>query len=137
VSIYSIFILYAGAVMSRESSIGIATGYGLGVRGSIPGRGNNFLFSTASRPAPRPTKPIKCVPRAPSLGVERPGCKADLSLPSSAEVNNGGAIPALKSKARKKAARSIQQAKPDDENQLAACFISPEDGGNMFLRNIA
>jgi hypothetical protein len=38
-------------------SVGIATGYGLDVRGSIPGSGNICLFSTASSPALRRTQP--------------------------------------------------------------------------------
>jgi hypothetical protein len=36
---------------SRDSSVGIATGYGLDCRVSIPGRGKIFVFSTASRQA--------------------------------------------------------------------------------------
>jgi hypothetical protein len=48
-----------------------------------------FLFSTASRPALGPTQPtIQWVPGAISLGVKRPGCEADHSPPSSAEVKN-------------------------------------------------
>jgi hypothetical protein len=35
----------------RNSSVGVATGYGLEDRGSIPGRGKRF-FSTAKRPDP-------------------------------------------------------------------------------------
>jgi hypothetical protein len=34
---------------SRDSSVGIAIGYGLDGRGSIPGEGNRFFFS-AQRP---------------------------------------------------------------------------------------
>jgi hypothetical protein len=45
-----------------------------------------FLFATASGPALGPTQPpIKWVPWA-LLGVKRPGCEADHSPPSSAEV---------------------------------------------------
>jgi hypothetical protein len=52
-----------------------------------------FLFSTASIPALGPTQPpIQWVLRAVSLGVKRPGREANHSLPSSAEVKNGGAI---------------------------------------------
>jgi hypothetical protein len=40
---------------SREISVGIATGYGLESRGSIPGKGVVLLYSTAARPALRPT----------------------------------------------------------------------------------
>jgi hypothetical protein len=47
----------------------------------------NFLFTTASRPALRPTQPpIQWVLGALSLGVKRPGRKSDHSPPSSAEV---------------------------------------------------
>jgi hypothetical protein len=34
---------------TRDSSVGIATGYGLDSRSSIPGTGTHFLFSTASK----------------------------------------------------------------------------------------
>jgi hypothetical protein len=46
-------------------------------------RVQNFLFSSSSRPALGPTQPpIQWV-----LGVKRPGCEANHSLPASAEVN--------------------------------------------------
>jgi hypothetical protein len=53
------------------------------------GKGN-----VTSRPALEPTQPpIQWVPGAVSLGVKRPGRKADHPPPSSAEVaKNGGAI---------------------------------------------
>jgi hypothetical protein len=58
--------------MSRDSSVGIATVYGLESRGSIPGTGKIFLFSKVSRPALEPTQPpIKWVP-----GADIPGRKA-------------------------------------------------------------
>jgi hypothetical protein len=48
-----------------------------------------FLFTTASRMALGPTQPpIQLVSGALSLGVKRPGCEADHSHPSSAEVRN-------------------------------------------------
>jgi hypothetical protein len=48
-----------------------------------------FLFTTASRMALGPTQPpIQWVPGALSLGVKWPGCEADHSPPSSAEVKN-------------------------------------------------
>jgi hypothetical protein len=76
--------------VSRDSSVSIATGYWL------DGRGKIFLFSTASRAALRPTQPpIQWVPGVLALKVKRPGREADNSLPSSAEVKNGGAIPPL------------------------------------------
>jgi hypothetical protein len=51
-----------------------------------------FLF-TAFRPTLGP-HPASCPMGTPvSSGVRRPGCEADHSLPSSAEVKNGGAVP--------------------------------------------
>jgi hypothetical protein len=50
-----IIIIVAVFVVSRDSSLGIATGYELDDRGSIPGRGKIFLFSIAYRPALGPT----------------------------------------------------------------------------------
>jgi hypothetical protein len=57
---------------SRDSSVGIATGYGLDDQGgesSSPGRVKNFQFSISSRPALGSTQPpIKWVPGALSRG---------------------------------------------------------------------
>jgi hypothetical protein len=66
-----------------------ATGWTIGVLGFDSRRGLGFfLFSTASRTALGPTQPpIQWVPGALSLGVKRPGRKADHSPPS-AEVKN-------------------------------------------------
>jgi hypothetical protein len=48
-----------------------------------------FLFTTASRPALRPTQPpIQWVPGALSLGLKWPGCEAAPSTPCSTEVKN-------------------------------------------------
>jgi hypothetical protein len=59
---------------SRNSVVGIATGYGLddgGGRSSSPGRVKNFLFSTSSRPALGSTQPpIQWVPVGLSAGRE-------------------------------------------------------------------
>jgi hypothetical protein len=53
-----------------------------------------FLYSTASRPALGPTKPsIQWVAGSLSPGVKQPGREADHSIPTSAEVKNGGATP--------------------------------------------
>jgi hypothetical protein len=75
---------------SRDSSVGIALGYGLDDRGSRVDsrRGLGiFLFTTASRTALGPTQsPIQWVLGALSLGVKRLGSEADHSPPSSAEV---------------------------------------------------
>jgi hypothetical protein len=86
----SIFILI---LSSRDSSVGIATGWTAGVR--FPA-GADFLFSVASLPALGPTQPlIQWVPREISTRVKRWGREADHSTPSSAEVKNVGAIPPL------------------------------------------
>jgi hypothetical protein len=70
--------------------------YGLDGRGSITGRGKIFHFSTASRPVLGSTQPpIQRVSGALSPGVKRPGREAYNSLPFSAEVKNGAAIPLL------------------------------------------
>jgi hypothetical protein len=56
----------------------------------------DFLFSTASRPTLGPTNPpILWVPEAISAGIKRPGREADHLPPSSAEVDDGVAIPPL------------------------------------------
>jgi hypothetical protein len=59
---------------SRNSSVGIATGYGLDDQGggsSSPGRFKNFHFSISSRPALRSTQPpIKWVPGVSGRGVK-------------------------------------------------------------------
>jgi hypothetical protein len=55
-----------------------------------------FLHSAASRPALGPAQsPIRWVPGALSPGVRGPGGEADHSSLSSAQVNNGGAVPLL------------------------------------------
>jgi hypothetical protein len=66
---------------SRDSSVGIATGYGLEDQ-IDPGRVKNVHFSILSRPALRSTQPrIKWVP-----GVKVQGREADHLPPTSAEV---------------------------------------------------
>jgi hypothetical protein len=68
-------------VKSRDSAVGIATGYGAGipiVRSSILAGGKNFFFSMSFRPALGPTQPPnQRVPGALSPGVKRPGREAD------------------------------------------------------------
>jgi hypothetical protein len=52
-----------------------------------------FHYSTVSRPAMGPTQtPIQCAPGNLSQAVKRSGREADHSLPSNAEIKNGGAI---------------------------------------------
>jgi hypothetical protein len=77
-------------VRSRDSSVGIATGYGLDDRGfESQQRLRIFLFTTVSRPALGPTQPlIQWVPGVLSLGVKRPVREAAHSPPSGAEVKN-------------------------------------------------
>jgi hypothetical protein len=82
---------YIYQIRSRNSSVVIAMCYGLDGQSSNPGRGKTFLFSTTSILILEPAK----VPRALSPEVKRPGCEADHSPPSSAEVKNGGTIPPL------------------------------------------
>jgi hypothetical protein len=75
-----------------DSSVSIATGYGIHGRGSISGRGKSlFLYSTIYRPVLDLTQPpIQWV-----QGIKRPGHETDHSPPSSVKVNNGSAIPPI------------------------------------------
>jgi hypothetical protein len=78
---------------SQEGSVGTATRYGLDGLGSIPGSAR-FFSSPVSRPALRPTwPPIQWVLGALSPRVKWKRREADHSLPSNAEVKNGGATP--------------------------------------------
>jgi hypothetical protein len=73
---------------SRDSSVGIATGWMIGVLefDSWWGLGI-FLFTFTSRTALGPTQhPIQWVPGALSLGVKRTGCEADHSPACNAKV---------------------------------------------------
>jgi hypothetical protein len=72
-------------VKRRSSSVGIATGYGLDDRGSIPGRGWEF-FSSAPRPDRYWGPPSLLSNRY--REVKRPGPETDYWPPSSAEVKN-------------------------------------------------
>jgi hypothetical protein len=75
---------------SRDSVVGIATGYELDVRGigvRVPVGARFFLLATSSGPVLWPTQsPIQWVPGVPSPGLKRPGREADHSPPNSAEV---------------------------------------------------
>jgi hypothetical protein len=74
----------------RDSSVGIATGYGLDdkrSRSSSPGKVKSFLLSTPSRPVLGSTQsPFKLVQGALSPGVKRPGRDVDHSPSISTEV---------------------------------------------------
>jgi streptolysin S family bacteriocin protoxin len=62
---------YMNRFWSWDSSVGIATGYGLDGLGSILGKAKIFIFSTASGPAQRPTQPlVQWVPGTHSLAVK-------------------------------------------------------------------
>jgi hypothetical protein len=69
------------------SAVGVATGYGLDGRRSIPGKSKIFLFFTTSRLTLGPTQWVP--------GAKRLESEADHSPPSDVEVKNGGAIPPL------------------------------------------
>jgi hypothetical protein len=71
---------------NRDSSVDMATGYGLDNRGSNPDKGNNFI-STSSRLA------LEANPASFPRGQSGRGMK--LTTPSIPKVNNGGAIPSL------------------------------------------
>jgi hypothetical protein len=77
---------------SRDSSFGIALGYGLNDRSyrvRFPaGAGNFSLHHRVQNGSAPPHPPIQRVLGALSLGVKRPGTEADHSLPSSAQVKN-------------------------------------------------
>jgi hypothetical protein len=76
----------------HDSTVGIAAGYGLDVRGChspSPGRGKIFLLSTSSKPDLGPIQPpIQWVPGVLSPGAKWPGREVDYSPPTSAEVKN-------------------------------------------------
>jgi hypothetical protein len=75
---------------ARDSSVGIALGYGLddwGSRVRLPAGAGNFSHHHRVQTALGPTQPpIQWVPGALSVGVKRPESEADHSPPSSAEV---------------------------------------------------
>jgi hypothetical protein len=92
ISLYNSLQSVLSSLTNRDSSVGIALGYGRDDRCSrvrFPGRGLGiFLFDNMSRPVLRPTQPpVQWVPGALSFRVNRPGHEADHSPLSSAEVN--------------------------------------------------
>jgi hypothetical protein len=78
---------------SRDSSVGIATGYRLGSPGSLPGSAR--FFYTPQRPD-RPWGPPSLLPGGSRWlypgRIKRPGREADYSPQSSAEVKKSGAL---------------------------------------------
>jgi hypothetical protein len=81
--------------MSWDSSVGIATSYGLDDQEFDSRQGQDiFPLSTVSTLALGPNQPpIKWVLGALSLGVKRQGHEGAHSPPSHTEIVNGGAIP--------------------------------------------
>jgi hypothetical protein len=84
------FCSFLYAVQSRDSSVGIALGYGLDDRGSrvrFSARAGNFSLHHRVQNGSG-THPVsyQWVPGTLSLVVKRPGREADHSPPSSAEV---------------------------------------------------
>jgi hypothetical protein len=81
---------------SRESLVGIATGYGLEGWGSIPSRSKSFLYFTVPRPTLRLTQPpIKWVSEALFPGYSGQGVNLTAHLHPVLGIKNGGAIPPL------------------------------------------
>jgi hypothetical protein len=81
---------------SQDSSVGIATSYGLDCKGSILAKSKVFLFSIKSRLASLRTQPpMQRVPRIVSPGLKRSGFEAGNSPPFNSEDKNCGAIPSL------------------------------------------
>jgi hypothetical protein len=87
-SIFNYFIFYPFLFRSRDSAVGIATGWTAEGRSSNPGRGKIFLLSTSSRLALGPTQPpTEWVLGATFPVVKRSGREA-VHSPSSTEVRN-------------------------------------------------
>jgi hypothetical protein len=84
-----VYVYVYNRLQSRDSSVGIATGYWLDdrSRSSSLGMVKNFLFSTSSRPALGSTRTrIQWVPEALSPRVKLSGCEAYHLPPTSAEI---------------------------------------------------
>jgi hypothetical protein len=77
-----------GVITSRDSVVGIVTGYGFDDRGvGVRVPVGSIIFSTLSTPALGPTQPhIQRVARALSIGLKRQGREADHSPPASADA---------------------------------------------------
>jgi hypothetical protein len=81
----------------RDSSVGIATGYGVVGPGSIPGNARFFshLHSVQTGSGAHPASSPTCTGSPFPWGVKQQGRETDHSPPSSAEVKNCGATPPL------------------------------------------
>jgi hypothetical protein len=81
------FILFI-TKLSRDSAVGIATGYGVDDRGvGVRVPVGSIIFSTSSRPALGLIQaPIQWIPGTLSPGVKRPGREPGHSPPTTAEV---------------------------------------------------
>jgi hypothetical protein len=74
---------------SRDSSVGIALGYGLddqGFRVRFPAGAGNFFHHRVQNGSGAHPATYQWVPGTLSLGIKRPGLETDHSPPSSAEV---------------------------------------------------
>jgi hypothetical protein len=79
---------------SRDSSVGIATGWAAGVRFRAESRDFSLLHSSQTGPGARPASyPMDTGGSFP--GGKAAGREIHHSRPSSAEVNNDGAVPPL------------------------------------------
>ena len=74
--------------MGRDTSVGIATGYGLDGPGNEFRWGGQIFRTRLDRPWGPPSLPYNGYRVFPG-DKERPGCDADPSLPSSAVVKKG------------------------------------------------
>jgi hypothetical protein len=88
------FTLHTCKINSRDSSVGIATGYTVEVRLLARKRDisplNNVRTGSGAHPASCPVGPVAFAMQAKQLGLE-----TDHSPPSSVEVETGGAVPPL------------------------------------------
>jgi hypothetical protein len=81
---------------SKDSSVGMAIGYGLDGPGSISDSVRFLLFSTASKPTLGPTQPpIQWVIEALFPGVKRQRYESGSSSLSTSEVKKSGAVSPL------------------------------------------
>jgi hypothetical protein len=92
----NIYIYNTEKFGSRVSSVDIATGNGLHYRSSIPVRSKSFSLFDSDQTGSGAYPASYQMGTGSSLpGVKRPGCEADHSFTSGAEVRSDGAIPPL------------------------------------------